>query len=85
MQELINNCTFDKAYFNGAMVTLVIGPNGNTLYMPLDCQYWSRTLHKNYTDWACGMAIISGSWSAQIVNVARCFDLQVRAVRVSQE
>ena len=74
-----------KAYFNGAMVTLVIGPNGNTLYMPLDCQYWSRTLHKNYTDWACGMAIISGSWSAQIVNVARCFDLQVRAVRVSQE
>jgi len=85
MQELINNCTFNMAYFNGAMVTLVIGPNGNTMYMPLDCQYWSRTLNKNYTDWACGMTIVSGSWSGQIVNVARCFDLQVRAVRVSQE
>lgn len=64
ISELCNSCTWKKETRNGVNGSLVIGPNGNTIFLPaagyrLDgtfdetgsvCRYWSSTLASGFPD-----------------------------------
>jgi hypothetical protein len=80
IKELIYSCTFAKAELNGVIVRLVTGPNGNTMYMPADGYYWSRTLYES-PDYAYGLAVDEGDWNWNYFWGPRANGHRVRAVR----
>ena len=40
VDELIDNCTFQRVQRNGVVCGLITGPNGNTMYWPLKDHHW---------------------------------------------
>ena len=97
IQELCDNCTWQRTQRNGVNGLLVTGPNGNTLFLPAaGCRWeeslyyvgtygvcWSRTLDSNYPGSACGLYFCSG-WDYWCDSNRRYDGRTVRAVRVSQ-
>ena len=81
IQELISSCTFTRVEKNGVTLRLVTGPNGNTLFLPADGDYWSRKTYGS-PDLACGMLLQSGNWSCYTSWGPRFSGHRVRAVRV---
>ena len=98
MQELIDNCTWEKTTIHGVWCQVITGPNGNTMYLPVAgyrndaayagagdmCCYWSRTLLY------LSSPVIASSLRTIVTDVscgtdARYKGCSVRAVRVSQE
>ena len=93
--ELMDKCTLEWFQRNGVNGFLVIGPNGNTMFLPaagfrLDDElffygtlgyYWSRTLYSNTTYNAHYLGFYSSS--VDWCNGDRSNGLVVRAVRAS--
>ena len=93
--ELCENCTSQWTRLNGVNGCLVIGPNGNTIFLPAtgyrmdgslyyagsDGYYWPRTLYCCWSPYARSFGIHSDQWSALYVNL-RLRGYAVRAVRV---
>ena len=84
IKELINSCTTTKAQLNGVLGHLVTGPNGNTMFMPANNYYWSRTLSGS-PDYAYGLVISSNDWSWNYFWGPRPEGHRVRAVRKSPD
>ncbi|MBR6432163.1 MAG: hypothetical protein IKS64_04855, partial [Muribaculaceae bacterium] len=96
-QELVDNCTRTWTTQNGVNGCLVVGPNGNSLFLPAaSCyagsrlwnigvagDYWSRTLTSDYSCSAHELLCSSSSFCTQMLN--RDYGLAVRPVRVSQD
>lgn len=63
-EELLEKCTLKLASQKGRKGIVVIGPNGNTIFLPLagsrsgttfysyEARYWSATLHESYSNCA---------------------------------
>ncbi len=91
LQELISSCTRQWTQRNGVNGNLIIGPNGNTIFLPaagvrylemLDLAgssglYWSRTVAG-----AVGAYYLRGS---SVFTDGRYYGFTVRAVRVPQD
>jgi len=83
-KELMNHCTCPKAQINGVTGRLIIGPNGNTMFMPSGTSYWSRTLYLS-PDYAYGMSLERSDWKWNIFWGPRSGGNRIRAVRMSQD
>ena len=81
MHELLDNCTSHNATRNGVKGQLLIGPNGNTMFMPIRDDYWSRTVSTGFYAHEFGYSV--DKWN--FYGGPRCNGEAVRAVRVSQE
>jgi hypothetical protein len=94
INELVNNCTWQRTTVNGVDGMLVTGQNANTMFLPatgyryyssleqagaLGC-YWTRTLYTRNPNVANSLDFYSGNvgWG----NSDRCSGVTVRAVRV---
>ena len=96
LEELLTECTWTWTTQNGVNGRLVIGPNGNSLFLPAAGaryddsfliagswgDYWSRTLYSSNPDGAYGVLFDSGGvyWGRS----PRYDGFTVRAVRVPQ-
>ena len=95
--ELIAECTWTWTAMNGVNGQLVIGPNGNALFLPaanygdLEIKlgnkgsfgnYWFRTLSPSETHWAFVLHFSSDLFTGYGY---RCSGYSVRAVRATQE
>ena len=95
-QELVDNCTWTWANYNGVNGYMVAGPNGNTLFLPASGRrwggaldtgkngfYWSRALRADNSRYAYILNFISGNvyWGKSNY---RYDGFAVRAVRVSR-
>lgn len=90
--ELRNNCTWTWGSQNGVNGYTIVGPNGNSLFLPAagyrDSRYlrsvgsygdyWSSSLFSYYSNYACCLDFYSGSVSAS--GYYRCYGLTVRPV-----
>ena len=97
-QELKDNCTWQKTNSNGVDGQLVIGPNGNSLFLPAagdrwgssfygtgsDCYYWSRSLDISNSEFAYYFFYHLGDWGYWN-DGSRDDGFSVRAVRVSED
>jgi len=99
-QELVDNCTWTWTTQNGVKGGLVVGPNGNFLFLPaarcytggslwnsVAGDYWSRTLASDYSCSAHELVVYySDSFGIfyHTQMLNRDYGLTVRAVRVSQ-
>ena len=95
--ELLTVCTWTWTTRNGVNGRLVIGPNGNTIFLPAagfrfgssqysvgsEGDYWSRTLNSDYTTNAYSVYFNSEDVNWDYLNRSRAFT--VRAVRASQD
>ena len=54
LTELDENCTWKIVTKNGVEGRLVIGPNGNYIFLPTAEDYWSRTLSPGFPFYALG-------------------------------
>ena len=82
MHELLNNCTSMNMTRNGVKGQLLIGPNGNTMFLPIRENYWSRTV--SYASfYAHEIAYSINKWV--YYNAPRCYGYAVRPVRLSQD
>ena len=54
LTELEENCTWKIVTKNGVEGRLVIGPNGNYIFLPTAEDYWSRTLSPGFPFYALG-------------------------------
>ncbi len=97
IQELLNSCSWQWTERNGVNGQLVIGPNGNTIFLPAtgyrwnqflddvgsNGYYWSRTLCPSYSSSTYFLVINSGNvhWN----NTGRILGFAIRAVRVSKK
>ena len=94
-EELINNCTWMAGQMNGVKGYIGTGPNGNTLFLPVEPdegnygRYWSRTLYADKPKpWTAGSLLVNRhyyyindiSWGT----TGRCGGCAVRAVRSSR-
>ena len=66
INELLNNCTWRWTTQSGVYGYKVTGPNGNSIFLPVDNNkyytegdYWSGTWHKVYSGCAYGLHISS--------------------------
>ena len=95
IRELINCCSWLWTTRNGVNGQLVIGPNGNTMFLPAagnrqklhHCDagmgyYLSRTLKSDQPGFACGLYLGPAGWLWGYGH--REYGQTVRAVRVSQ-
>ena len=95
-QELVDNCTWTWANYNGQNGYMLAGPNGNTLFLPASGRrwggaldtgrngfYWSRTLRADNSRYAYIFNFISGNVYCGKSNY-RYDGFAVRAVRVSR-
>ena len=93
--ELRDNCTWTWTNQNGVEGRLVTGPNGNTMFLPTAGYresnnltdngtglFWSRTIEARTPSEALILRFNCEIWHWTIEN--RCYGLNVRAVRVSQ-
>ncbi len=92
LDELIENCTREWAQLNGVNGTLVIGPNGNTIFLPatgfrwddliyydgFSGAYWASSLLPYHEGAASYLHFDSGSWDSSGHN--RSSGRAVRAV-----
>ena len=72
--ELIDNCTWERTTLNGVNGCKVIGPNGNSIFLPAagyrdgssslevgsSGGYWSSTPYEDYDYYAFGLYLDSG-------------------------
>ena len=90
LQELIEKCTWTYTTLNGVNGQLVTGPNGNSIFLPVnsrqqysdyDGYYWSRTLASSIFTNAYGLSFM---WDFLYLNdyYGRSSGLTIRAVRV---
>ncbi|MBQ9575558.1 MAG: leucine-rich repeat protein [Muribaculaceae bacterium] len=82
--ELLESCTYSRARINDVIGRLVTGPNGNSIFIPTDAEYWSRTRVKDSTS-VFGMSMESSDLSWAISWGPGGWDKRVRPVRVSQQ
>ena len=64
-EELINHCSWNWTMQNGVNGYKVVGPNGNSIFMPTTTgsygYYWSRTFYNTSEPYiACGLSFSSG-------------------------
>ena len=81
--ELTYYCTCSMARINGVLVRLVTGLNGNSMILPMDGRYWSRT-SLNSSNYVFGMYLGSTNLSWGIFWGPRGGAHMVRPVRNSQ-
>jgi formylglycine-generating enzyme required for sulfatase activity len=100
-QELVDNCTWTWTTQNGVKGGLVVGPNGNFLFLPaarcytggslwnsVAGDYWSRTLTSDYSCSAHELVVYPSDAFGIIFHTQmlnRDYGLTVRAVRVQQD
>ena len=91
MEELINDCTWEESKLNGVNGFLVIGTNGNSIFLPaagyiggkavdvgLCGRYWSSTLTERDRYYAYGLYFSGETYSRY--NLNRSHGRSVRAV-----
>jgi hypothetical protein len=81
MHELLDNCTSHNATRNGVKGQLLIGPNGNTMFMPIRDDYWSRTVSTKFYAHEFGYSV--DKWN--FYGGPRCNGDAVRAVRMPHD
>ena len=81
ISELIGYCTCYKVFIDGVFGRLVVGPNGNAMFMPANGYYWSRTYCS--TDYAYGLVLESQNLDWNIFWGPIFYSHYVRAVRLS--
>ena len=73
LNELINNCTWTRTTLNGVNGYKVVGPNGNSIFLPAagrrhsswfdgagsNGNYWSSSLYAYYSNDACNLEFFS--------------------------
>ena len=96
INELIDNCSWQRTTMNGVVGQLATGPNGNTLFLPATGYhydeelhmagnlglYWARTLSSFNANVA--LSLYFNSEYTYRNNSDRCSGLTVRAVRAPQ-
>ena len=84
-EELINHCSWNWTMQNGVNGYKVVGPNGNSIFMPTTAgsygYYWSRALYAGYPYRARYLDFNSSSIGTSDYN--RCYGRSVRPVRLS--
>lgn len=88
--ELVMNCKWKKAIMSGQEGCMIVGPNNNTIFLPLtgvkelscydrECCYWSSTLGNSFS--AYGMHFTYDEVLKRTTTFPRCNGMCVRPVR----
>ncbi len=85
LAELEEECTWKRTKMNGVEGRLIIGPNGNSIFLPAPEDYWSRTLNAGVQFYAMGRSLEANGTVWYLMWSPRNSSCKVRAVRVSQE
>ena len=92
MEELVKNCTWTWTTQNEVNGMKVVGPNGNSIFLPAAGyftksshehvgeygRYWSSTPYQSYVNYACFLDFSSNNHKAD--KLGRCQGLTVRPV-----